>query len=339
MMAQLRVDFQGRREVQPFSRARVEAMRDGVPLTLRVPRQVRALRPVLAQQPVGVFVGAALPGAIRIGEEDLDGEPLGQRLVLGHRFPPIIGQGFAQQGGHVPECLGDALSGTRRIRPLHPGQEDQAGRPLHPGADGRAIAGPLDEVAFPVAGHRAGGPLGGALGNRRHIGDLAASIRPSRPRPTRLARLTQRRQQFAPQGSAGQHIEPHLDRLGRELFPHVVRIRALETSGTLLGRAALGPLRPHVLPQPGIQEFAGSPWLTGSGGRLDLRRTGAIGAAPRAVASRLAAHGAGGASQHPRPRPERMAVGQAQAQGLTFFRTHVCVGSRSHDNTVAHQGL
>jgi hypothetical protein len=92
------------------------------------------------------------------------------------------------------------------------------------------------------------------------------------------------------------------------------------------------------LPQPGIQEFAGSPWLTGSGDRLDLRRTGAIGAASRAVASRLAAQGAGGASQHPRHRPKRVAVGQAQTQGLTVFRTQVCVTFLSHGNTVAHQG-
>jgi hypothetical protein len=67
----------------------------------------------------------------------------------------------------------------------------------------------------------------------------------------------------------------------------------LKPSGNLLGRAALGQLRPHGLPQPGIQEFAGSPWLMGSGGRLDLRRTGAIGVASRAVAAQLAAHGAG----------------------------------------------
>ena len=115
-------------------------------------------------------------------------------------------------------------------------------------------------------------------------------------------------------------------------------IRALKTSGNLFGRVARGQLRPHGLPQPWIQEFAGSPWLTGSGGRLDLRRTGAIGVASRAVASRLAAHGAGGASQHPRHRPERVAMGQAQTQGLTIFRTQVCIAFRWHSNTLAQQG-
>ena len=46
-------------------------------------------------------------------------------------------------------------------------------RPLHQGADGRAIASPLDQVALPVAGHRAGRDFDGALGHRRHIGDLS----------------------------------------------------------------------------------------------------------------------------------------------------------------------
>ena len=69
MMAQVRKDFQGRGEVQTFSRARIQAMGDGVQLALRVPRQVRALRQVLAQQPVGVLLGAALPRAVRIAKE------------------------------------------------------------------------------------------------------------------------------------------------------------------------------------------------------------------------------------------------------------------------------
>ena len=62
----------------------------GIQLTLRIARQVRALGQVLAQQSVGVFVGAALPGTVRIGKEDLNRKPPGQLLVLGHLFAPII---------------------------------------------------------------------------------------------------------------------------------------------------------------------------------------------------------------------------------------------------------
>ena len=112
-------------------------------------------------------------------------------------------------------------------------------------------------------GHRAGGHLGGALDQRCHMGALAASVCSSRPRPTRLARLTERRQPLAPEGSVGQHIEPRIEGLGRELFPHVVRIRVSEASGNLFRRAALSQLCLDILPQPGGQECARSSWLAG----------------------------------------------------------------------------
>ena len=256
MMAPVRRDFQGRGHGQAFSGARVEAMGDGVQRALRVARQVRALRQVLAQQSVRVLIGAALPGAVRIGEDDLARKPLGQRLVFSPLFPAIIRQGVPQPRRHMPEFLGEALAGTRGICPVHRGQEHQAGGPRHQGADRRAIASALDPVAFPVAGHRAGRDLGRTLIYRRHVGNLAASIGSSRPRAAGRARLTQRRQQFAAQGSAGQHLAPHIDRLGRELFAHVVRIRVSESSGNLLRRAALRQLCLDILPQPGIHEFA-----------------------------------------------------------------------------------
>ena len=137
-----------------------------------------------------------------------------------------------------------------------------------------------------MAGHRAGRHLGWTFVNRRHVGDLAASIRSSHPRSARLARLTQCGHQLAAQGSAWQHIEPRIDRLGREMLAHVVRIRVSESLGNLLRRAAL--------PQPGIREFARSSRLTGPSSRQCRRRAGPIGSASRGVASRLAADGAGG---------------------------------------------
>ena len=142
-MVQVRIDFQGRGEIETFPRARVQAVRDGVQLALRVARQVRALGQVLAQQAVGVLVGAALPGAVRIGKEDLDREPLGRLLVLGHLFPAIIGQGYPQQGGHEPQFFREAHTGTPCIRPLHPGQDEQACGPFQQGPDGRPIAASL----------------------------------------------------------------------------------------------------------------------------------------------------------------------------------------------------
>ena len=208
-MTQLRKDFQGCREVQTFSGARVEAMGDCVQLALRVPRQVRSLGQVLAQQPIGVLVGAALPGAIRIGKEHPNVESLSQALMLGHLFSPIIGQGFPQQCGQVPDLVREPVAGTFRISALHPCQEDQPRGPLYQGPDRRPIARALDQIAFSVAGHRAGGHLRGALSNRRHVGDLAPSVCPSRPRPSRLAR------RFSAHGAGGasQHSGHHPQRM------------------------------------------------------------------------------------------------------------------------------
>ena len=49
----------------------------------------------------------------------------------------------------MSEFLGEALSRTSRIRPVHPGQNDQTGGPFDQGPDGRAIASPLESDRLP----------------------------------------------------------------------------------------------------------------------------------------------------------------------------------------------
>lgn len=60
------IDIQRRGEVWTCDRARVQAMGDGVQLARQVPSQVGAFGQILAQQPSGDVIGAALPGAVRI---------------------------------------------------------------------------------------------------------------------------------------------------------------------------------------------------------------------------------------------------------------------------------
>jgi hypothetical protein len=55
-----------------LSRATVELGRDGVQRSLVELAQVGTLGQVLAQQPIGVLVGAPLPRAARVTELDLD---------------------------------------------------------------------------------------------------------------------------------------------------------------------------------------------------------------------------------------------------------------------------
>ncbi len=52
-------------------------------------RKVGSLRQVLSQQPVRVFVPAALPGAMRITEVDFHIRGHREGLVLGHLQPAI----------------------------------------------------------------------------------------------------------------------------------------------------------------------------------------------------------------------------------------------------------
>ena len=54
---------------------------DFIQLLLREHGQVASLGQVLSQQPVGVLVDAALPGAVRVGKIDLHSGRLGQLHV------------------------------------------------------------------------------------------------------------------------------------------------------------------------------------------------------------------------------------------------------------------
>jgi hypothetical protein len=290
MMAQVGRDFQGRSHVEACSGARVQAMGDGAQCALGVARHVRILGEVLAQQPIGVRVGAALSRTVRIGNEDRDGESLGQPLVFAQLFAPIVVARFAQQRGHVLERLREALASTP-CRPVPPCQEDQACGPLHQGTTGRPMAGPRDEGAFPVAGPGAGRALGRARGRR----------------------LTQGHQQCAVQGSAWPHRQTPSEGLGREVLPQVIRRRALEASGNLFGRATLSPMCPHIQPQPGIHQLARSPWLTNSGRHQGLCGAGTRGLPPRRLAGRLAAHGSG--RRVPTSSPSSAANGRGPGPG------------------------
>ena len=81
------VDLQRRVESVPLPGPSVEAQRDLVELIPTVHRQLRALEQVLVQQAVGVFVAAALPGTVRVGELHRHTGSQGQRVVIAHLLP------------------------------------------------------------------------------------------------------------------------------------------------------------------------------------------------------------------------------------------------------------
>lgn len=101
-------DLPGGVESMSWTWPTVQAVGNGIENDLAVHRQVRALGQVLAQQSVGVFTGAALPGAMRVAEVDLPAGVGGQFRMPGHLLALVVGQGLAHRCGNQIEIGGKA---------------------------------------------------------------------------------------------------------------------------------------------------------------------------------------------------------------------------------------
>ena len=106
---------------------------------------------VAADEPVGVFVGSSLPGAVGVSEEHLHAGAWGEALVAGH-FPALVpGQCAHRPVGQALDAAGERVTDLVGFPTQRQGDDDQvAGRALN---QGRARAGPVladDQVAFPV---------------------------------------------------------------------------------------------------------------------------------------------------------------------------------------------
>ena len=77
-------------EAEAFAWPVVEGIGDGVALELGERGEVRAFRKVLADEAVGVFVGAAFPGVVGSGEVDWDAQ-LSFDGFVGVEFSAVIG--------------------------------------------------------------------------------------------------------------------------------------------------------------------------------------------------------------------------------------------------------
>src|SRR3954452_19528748 len=84
---------------QGLSRPAVEGDRHGREVVDAVPAEVGALRKVLAQQPIGVLVRAALPRTVGIAEVDRHASLDPELGVLAHLCPLIPGQRSSQLFG------------------------------------------------------------------------------------------------------------------------------------------------------------------------------------------------------------------------------------------------
>jgi len=78
----------------------VQTVGNVVEFGLRVNGQIGALGQVLAQQPIGVLAGAALPGAVGVAEVHLDARALGELPVSYHLLALLVGQAVTHRLGN-----------------------------------------------------------------------------------------------------------------------------------------------------------------------------------------------------------------------------------------------
>ena len=118
----------------------------------------------LAEQPIGVLVGAALPRRVRVAEVDLDAGVDLDLLVAGHLLAAVPGEGLEQLGWHDADGLFHGpfdLDGLMPVGKVE--QHDVASGALDQGADRGAVVGPADQITLPVARHRSVRDLGRTL--------------------------------------------------------------------------------------------------------------------------------------------------------------------------------
>ena len=133
------------------SGAVVEFVGDGVEVGL-VAGDGGSFGQVAADEPVGVFVGSSLPGAVGVSEEHLHAGAWGEALVAGHFWALVPGQCAHRLVGKALDAAGERVTDLVGSPTQRQGDDDQvAGGALD---QGRARAGPVladDQVAFPVA--------------------------------------------------------------------------------------------------------------------------------------------------------------------------------------------
>ena len=214
--------------------------------------EVRAPGQKLAQKSVGVFVAAALPGRVRIGERDVPPQSASEFAMTGDLRAAVIGQALAQEGAQFAQLTAEALMSVLGRAAFHLAEYDKAGVALDQGAHGRAVEGAFDEVALPMTGHLTVSNLLGAMDDAKLLGDEAAR-RGGRgsPAPSRRLGLAQGGDHLGLERTARMRVDGPIDRLGADLALAVIRVHATQSGSDLLRRPE--PVAQTVsdpLPQP-----------------------------------------------------------------------------------------
>src|SRR5271170_6273797 len=136
-------------KVQSFSWALIETQGYLVEVGLGIAGQVGFSGEVLSQQPVGVFVGAALPRALRITEVDVHLRGHGEALVFGHLQPSVPGQRAPQRRGEFTSLPGQRIDYGRCVLAGHFDQDGETQMSFHQGCD-VTVAGAAEQISLPM---------------------------------------------------------------------------------------------------------------------------------------------------------------------------------------------
>ena len=105
----------GSLKTQSLSWALIQAQCDFVQIRLGIAGEVCVLREVLSQEPVGVFVRAALPGTLRIAEVHFHIRGHRKVLVFGHFQSAVPRQRASQGSGEFTNMFTQCCHNLRRI--------------------------------------------------------------------------------------------------------------------------------------------------------------------------------------------------------------------------------
>jgi transposase len=233
-------------EAKSFPWTGVELERDSIEIVLAVYGQIRALREVLAQQAVGVFIAPSLPRTLGVAEVDGHVGSDAESLVVSEFSAAIPGQGGHQSSGQMLHLPDEGAHNAVAIFALNMDEQYESGLALDQGGDMRILpAG--EQITLPVSRYRAVLHFGRTLPYRYSVNDLPTWL-PLRGRCFATAHhplASQARYQFLFQDPACLDEQAFVDCLVGHPHRLIVEIFALEPAGYLLRRPIIIQLLGH----------------------------------------------------------------------------------------------
>ena len=168
------VDFEGSAEAEAAARAVVEVSGDLCALLLGESGEVGAFGEILAEEAIGVFVGAAFPGVVRGGEVEASVQLAGD-IFEAMKFGAVVRGEAEDRMGFVFEqedgpAGGESGSGLGEFA-----DADDTAFAFDDGGDA-GLAAAMDGVQFPVADASAAVHDGGTVLDHGLAGDPAAAV-------------------------------------------------------------------------------------------------------------------------------------------------------------------